>query len=712
MQKPTSAPEDRTPSGSSRPILPAVSPQLEETNKASFKAVLASAKLKREEAAEQRCYRYEERNTQDCAEQSLRLETAIEDLVGPDKIMTKNKLFKLYISRRVLRTSVEKLSNWLDEAVEELEGLELATCFNTIRKALRQNNQEIIRKDQGIEELLGCEDVMEHTREAIEMQSEVFKLEELLTHYMVLFYRENPESTVKPKDIIVHGIQDEAQVGAAKTETPTVAKFLEEFEKTFGKLPQTPKLDEFVEYLSDQDATSEDASQTGPSQTESAIIINTDDNNNCRPTSMNKSTKRQTLPAGNEARRLPNGATGYTKPTRPIAPKTRQEPCAMCSGSHELFRCAEFEKLEVWRRINFAKRNLLCLNCLRTGHLVTSCFSAYACKTCNQGHHSLLHDTDAIKDKLIAKHKYASSVKTPSKKVSGYDRRQAEHTGPQGTTATADRSCDIQQGNSSRTASTVDQTVNSKQDKQTWPSDDVWLTTRYSTTRQSMPTTTQESSPNNAVQLSSDNTPRMEAELVTVLGTIVVPINKTLVSDEKVYSRAVLDSASPISIISKEFCRRNGIVIEKMSFASLDVGNLTVLEYDAEYRGMTGLTTFFIPLPNGRKIPIVAYLFWQGIPNMPSHELDDNEIEDIHAYALADGHFQRPRAVHILLGADVVRKLLIHDHPKILRRNITLTHTHFGYVVTGTVKAKKHDLNNVFGQPRAVIEQCLYPSSS
>jgi len=64
--------------------------------------------------------------------------------------------------------------------------------------------------------------------------------------------------------------------------------------------------------------------------------------------------------------------------------------CVVCKESHNIFNCSEFLKLPIQDRIAEAKRQQLCINCLRAGHYAKNCrFSR--CRKCSKLHNTLLH---------------------------------------------------------------------------------------------------------------------------------------------------------------------------------------------------------------------------------------------------------------------------------------------------------------------------------
>lgn len=55
-------------------------------------------------------------------------------------------------------------------------------------------------------------------------------------------------------------------------------------------------------------------------------------------------------------------------------------PCGSCGGNHKIFYCPEFNRLNHANRIKDARKNGLCMLCLKKGHGVESCFDLNRCK--------------------------------------------------------------------------------------------------------------------------------------------------------------------------------------------------------------------------------------------------------------------------------------------------------------------------------------------
>ncbi len=84
--------------------------------------------------------------------------------------------------------------------------------------------------------------------------------------------------------------------------------------------------------------------------------------------------------------------------TRPLASfaatatDSLSNPCIVCKiEKHPLYSCSQFKALPHDKMISILKAHGICLNCLRPGHFIRQCKSAYRCKKCQKPHHTLLH---------------------------------------------------------------------------------------------------------------------------------------------------------------------------------------------------------------------------------------------------------------------------------------------------------------------------------
>jgi len=89
------------------------------------------------------------------------------------------------------------------------------------------------------------------------------------------------------------------------------------------------------------------------------------------------------------------------KVSRPYSNVATRLQCSLCNGSHRLFKCDEFHKMQAKQRFNHAKQSGLCFNCLQPFTRNHTC-SKQVCRQCHKRHHTLLHidrQNQSINDK-------------------------------------------------------------------------------------------------------------------------------------------------------------------------------------------------------------------------------------------------------------------------------------------------------------------------
>lgn len=96
--------------------------------------------------------------------------------------------------------------------------------------------------------------------------------------------------------------------------------------------------------------------------------------------------------------------------------------CNFCKSDHSIYKCQSFREITVQDRINFVRKNKLCLNCLSSCHLLKDCNSKSTCRICQLRHHSFLHisnnhlsqKSDPVKNNLNVNESTLSLEEKPS----------------------------------------------------------------------------------------------------------------------------------------------------------------------------------------------------------------------------------------------------------------------------------------------------------
>ncbi|XP_076765155.1 uncharacterized protein LOC143432262 [Xylocopa sonorina] len=85
----------------------------------------------------------------------------------------------------------------------------------------------------------------------------------------------------------------------------------------------------------------------------------------------------------------PNTRSKY-RPRHAFVSSTSKLACPHCTGQHQIYRCETFKQLPPTKRFEEAKKQALCINCLRSNHRSIDC-TAPPCRICHKRHNFLLH---------------------------------------------------------------------------------------------------------------------------------------------------------------------------------------------------------------------------------------------------------------------------------------------------------------------------------
>ena len=95
---------------------------------------------------------------------------------------------------------------------------------------------------------------------------------------------------------------------------------------------------------------------------------------------------------------------------------------SLCNGSHRLFKCDKFLKMQAKQRFNYANQSGPCFSCLQPYTMSHTC-SKQVCRQCHKGHHILLHIdrlNQTINNKGLANNGPADARGSSSAEVNTY----------------------------------------------------------------------------------------------------------------------------------------------------------------------------------------------------------------------------------------------------------------------------------------------------
>jgi hypothetical protein len=105
-------------------------------------------------------------------------------------------------------------------------------------------------------------------------------------------------------------------------------------------------------------------------------------------TTNSQATTPSTKPATTKPQGQQSAGSKISKPFQCYV--ATQTQCTLFNGSHRLFKCEKFLKLQPRQRHNHVKHQGLCFNCLQPFVKGHTC-SQQQCRICHKRHHTLLH---------------------------------------------------------------------------------------------------------------------------------------------------------------------------------------------------------------------------------------------------------------------------------------------------------------------------------
>ena len=305
--------------------------------------------------------------------------------------------------------------------------------------------------------------------------------------------------------------------------------------------------------------------------------------------------------------------------------------CKLCSDIyHVLFQCPDFKGLTVEQRQTTAQRLKVCTNCLGSDHQTRSCLSKRSCRTCGRKHHTLLHRRDH--QPLAAQYQQPQAPYYPPQPVQQHSLRQAQHyqqQPPQQTGPTAQQPATL--------VSTTDPACN---------------TTSTST--------------------------------AMILGTCVTTIES---QGRQHKARALLDNGSCLTFITTRMVNSLKMrkIVESTAVSGFQQTATPISKYKVE---------FSLRIPSGSVtvlIPIQAVVVDVITGDLPSSVLTIvRQSPFLSGLPLADPGFDKPGRIDLLLGVNVLPRVMLEGRTHSTDYSMSATRSVYGWVITGTCNSDNH----------------------
>ncbi len=137
------------------------------------------------------------------------------------------------------------------------------------------------------------------------------------------------------------------------------------------KHDRTPKMKDLVSFM-------EDVAEEENNPVYGSVSWKSSRDNKSGSSPQNKSDKQRS-----------RGAFSVTMATNELVTKR----CLLCKADHTLFGCQQFKGMTPQDRLNYARQEKLCFNCLRKGHMTMACRLNRTCSVagCGRKHTKFLH---------------------------------------------------------------------------------------------------------------------------------------------------------------------------------------------------------------------------------------------------------------------------------------------------------------------------------
>ena len=341
--------------------------------------------------------------------------------------------------------------------------------------------------------------------------------------------------------------------------------------------------------------------------------------------------KTSAAPARSQHAAQPRTYNPGRRPPRATVLYTRESSgCKLCNDmTHVLFQCPDFKNLTVDQRQATAQRLKACTNCLGMDHMTKNCLSKRSCRTCGRRHHTLLHRGEPPPQ--VPQH--------PQSPASSYTPQALQH-GPQ------QQGPYYQQPPTSNINSTATQP-----------------TTMVSTTDPACNTAT---------------------SIANILGTCVTVIE---CKGKQHKARALIDNGSCLTFITSRMV--NSLKMRKIAESTAISGFQQTATPLSKHK-----VEFHLRIPSGTVtvlISVQAVVVDTITGDLPSGTLMSvRQSPFLSGLPLADPKFDQPGRVDLLLGVNVLPRVMLEGRVHSLDYSMSATNTVYGWVVTGTCISKAH----------------------
>lgn len=343
-------------------------------------------------------------------------------------------------------------------------------------------------------------------------------------------------------------------------------------------------------------------------------------------------------------KRLSESKSLLVTDNRPHLPK-----CPNCKEQHFIYHCEKFKQLSVNDRVNRVSRLNLCSNCLRYGHKSLDCRSS-GCKICKRKHATLLHFSD-------------------SKNI-------------QSST-----------GHSSPSDSSLEQNSNKNQSVNT-----VFVTNDEEPITElnlEVPIANSSANPFTVMSNSYQNSTK---EFILLSTAIVNVVDK---DGNILPCRVLLDSASQSNFVTSSLVEKLKLTPSKIHVPIVGINQVKMNISESVDIDMSSQHTKYKVRLKCLVLPTISGL-------CPSERFDASKLKILPNLPLADGNFNIPDEIDMLLGCKVFFELLCAEQIKLGRNLPTMQNTLLGWVVAGQVPYGKTGK----GKSDVMLSNCFFSQNS